>query len=126
MDPKFLSRSEVELLHAASLANHGGSVGVRDSGLVDSAIASARNAYFYGQDDLFDVAAAYAYHIAESQAYLDGNKRTAMLAAIVFLAANDVIISKNTDILYQAMIDIANHKLDKAGLAEIFRRLAQK
>jgi death-on-curing protein len=126
MDPKFLSRSEVELLHAASLANHGGSVGVRDSGLVDSEIASARNAYFYGQGDLFDVAAAYAYHLAEAQAYLDGNKRTAMLAAIVFLGANDVIISKNTDILYQAMIDIANHKLDKAGLAEIFRRLAQK
>lgn len=126
MDPKFLSRSEVELLHAASLANHGGSVGVRDSGLVDSAMASARNACFYGQGDLFDVAAASAYHIAEAQAYLDGNKRTAMLAAIVFLGANDVIISKNTDILYQAMIDSANHKLDKAGLAEIFRRLAAK
>lgn len=126
MDPKFLSRVEVDQLHAASLAGHGGIAGVRESGLVDSALASAQNTYWYGQGDLFDVAAAYAFHIAESQAFLDGNKRTAMLAAVVFLGSNGVLVPENSDLLYQAMIDIANHQLDKPGLAAIFRQLAGK
>jgi death on curing protein len=126
MEPKFLSRSEVDRLHAASLAEHGGTAGVRDSGLVDSALGSARNTYWYGKGDLFDVAAAYAYHIAEAQAYLDGNKRTAMLSAVVFLGVNGILVPQNTETLYQAMIDIANHQLDKPGLAAIFRRLAGK
>jgi death-on-curing protein len=126
MELKFLLRSEVNQLHAVSLAEHGGTAGVRDSGLVDSALAAAQNTYWYGQGDLFDVAAAYAYHIAEAQAFLDGNKRTAMLAAVVFLGSNGVLVPKNTETLYQAMIDIANHRLDKPGLAAIFRRLAGK
>jgi death on curing protein len=126
MEPKFLSRSEVDCLHAASLAEHGGTDGVRDSGLVDSALGSAQNTYWYGKGDLFDVAAAYAYHIAEAQAYLDGNKRTAMLSAVVFLGVNGILVPQNTETLYQAMIDIANHRLDKPGLAAIFRRLAGK
>jgi death-on-curing protein len=126
MDPKFLSRAEVDGLHTASLAEHGGTAGVRDSGLVDSAMASAQNTYWYAHGDLFDVAATYAYHIAEAQAYLDGNKRTAILSAVVFLGVNGILIPKNTETLHQAMIDIANHRLDKPGLAAIFRRLAGK
>lgn len=126
MEPQFLSRSEVDRLHAESLAKHGGTAGVRDSGLVDSALGSARNTYWYGKGDLFEVAAAYAYHIAEAQAYLDGNKRTAMLSAVVFLGVNGILVPQNTETLYQAMIDIANHRLDKPGLAAIFRRLAGK
>lgn len=89
-------------------------------------MASARNTYWYGHGDLYDVAAAYAYHIAEAQAYLDGNKRTAILSAVVFLGVNGILVLKNTETLYQAMIDIANHQLDKPGLAAIFRRLAGK
>ena len=99
---------------------------MRDSGLVDSALGSARNTYWYGKGDLFEVAAAYAYHIAEAQTYLDGNKRTAMLSAVVFLGVNGILVPQNTETLYQAMIDIANHRLDKPGLAAIFRRLAGK
>ena len=89
--PFFLSRAEVEDLHAESLKEHGGSEGVRDSGLVDSALAAAVNTYFYGYGDLFDIAAAYAYHLAESQAFLDGNKRTAVASALTFLEANGVV-----------------------------------
>jgi death on curing protein len=117
MEPKFLTLGEVEELHSVSLAEHGGMAGTRDSGLV-------QNTWWYGHGDLFDVAAAYAYHLAESQAFFDGNKRTAILAAIVFLAGNGEKIPRNDDTLYQAMIDIANHRLDKAGLAAVFRRLA--
>ncbi len=113
-------------MHALSLHEHGGMAGVRDPGMVESALASAQNTWWYGRGDLFDVAAAYAYHLAESQAFFDGNKRTAILAAIVFLAGNGVKIPRNDDMLYQAMIDIANRKLDKPGLAAVFRRLADK
>jgi len=74
---------------------------------------------------LYLVAAAYAFHIAESQAYLDGNKRTAAAAALAFLAKNGEPLLKDDGTIYQAMIAVANHQLDKAGLAEIFRRLAE-
>jgi death-on-curing protein len=125
-EPFFLSRSEVEDIHAQSLKEHGGSDGVRDSGLVDSALAAAVNTWFYRHGDLFDIAAAYAFHLAEAQAYLDGNKRTAIASALTFLDANGEYVAPDHDGLYQAMIDIANHRLDKPGLAEIFRRLARK
>lgn len=125
-EPLFLSRAEVDDLHAESLREHGGSEGVRDSGLVDSALAAAVNTFYYGYGDLFDIAAAYAYHLAEAQAFLDGNKRTAIASALTFLEANGVYRTPDQDELYRAMIDIANHRLDKPGLAAIFRRLAGK
>lgn len=76
-EPIFLLLDEVLRLHALSLAEHGGAEGTREPGLVDSALASAENTFHYGKGDLFDIAASYALHIAESQAFLDGNKRTA-------------------------------------------------
>ena len=89
-------------------------------------MAAAINTHYYGYGDLFDIAAAYAFHLAESQAFLDGNKRTAIASALTFLDGNGVYRTPDQAELYQAMIDIANHKLDKPGLAAIFRRLAGK
>ena len=82
----FLSLDEVHAIHARSLAEHGGSAGIRDSGLIESALASAKNTFHYANGDVFDVAASYAFHLAESQAFIDGNKRTGVVAAMVFLA----------------------------------------
>ena len=112
-------------LHGEALARFGGTSGVRDSGLIDSALASARNTYLYGGGDEFDIAAAYAFHLAEAQGYLDGNKRTAVLAALTFLAGNRSYRTPDQEVLYDAMIAIAEKRLNKAGLAEIFRRLAE-
>ncbi len=84
------------------------------------------NTWFYGRGDLYDVAAAYAFHIAEAQAFIDGNKRTAVAAALSFLGKNGEPVLEDDGSIYQAMIDIANHRLDKPGLAAIFRRLAGK
>lgn len=84
------------------------------------------NTWFYGRGDLYDVAAAYAFHIAEAQAFIDGNKRTAVSAALSFLGKNGEPVLEDDGSIYQAMIDIANHRLDKPGLAAIFRRLAGK
>lgn len=95
---------------------------MRDSGAVESALASAQNTWYYGRGDLYDIAAAYAFHIAESQALLDGNKRTAISTAIAFLTANDCEDNGDDVVLYEAMIAIAKRQLDKAGLAELLRK----
>jgi len=125
-EPIFLTLDEVNRIHARSLAEHGGSEGTRDPGLVESAQASAKNIFYYENGDLFDVAASYAFHLAESQAFVDGNKRTAVVAALVFLARNGVYARPSTWELYSAMIDVAEKKKTKADLAEIFRKRANE
>jgi death-on-curing protein len=125
-EPKFLSLAEVLYLHDESLARFGGSAGIREPGLVESALGSAQNAFWYGHGNLFDVAAAYAFHRAESQAFVDGNKRTAASAAIAFLRVNGVKFPKDDGSVYAAMIEIANKRLDKAGLAGVLRQLTEK
>jgi death on curing protein len=92
--------------------------------LVESALASAENTFCYGNGDMFDVAAAYAFHIAEAQAFIDGNKPTAVAAAMVFLAINGTYAQPPTVELHQAMIDVANKRKGKQDLADIFRRTA--
>ncbi len=124
--PFFLTRSQIDQLHDLSLAQYGGQAGVRESGLVDSALASAQNTFHYGGGDLFDIAAAYAFHIAEAQAFNDGNKRTAMGAALIFIELNLGSQTPTEDELYDAMIDIAKKQLTKAGLAELFRSAAKR
>ena len=124
--PDFLTLDEVYRIHARSLADHGGSEGVRDAGLIESALASVQNTFYYANGDLFDVAASYAFHLAESQAFIDGNKRTAVTSALVFLAMNGVYVKPPTWELYSAMIDIAEKKKTKTDLAEIFRKCANE
>jgi death-on-curing protein len=124
-EPEFLTPAIIEQLHADSLALFGGSEGVRDRGLVESALASARNTYLYGSGDLFDIAATYAFHIAEAQAFLDGNKRTAVAAALTFLKGNDAILRIDDLAIYDAMIAIAEKRMTKVDLAELFRKHTQ-
>jgi death-on-curing protein len=124
-EPVFLTFEQIQRLQAASLERFGDLAGLREPGLVESALASAQNTWFYGYGDLFDIAAAYAYHLAESEAFLDGNKRTAIGAALTFLRLNGVTIPANEDVLYDAMIAVAEKRMDKTGLAALFRRLAE-
>jgi len=125
-EPIFLTLDEVLLIHARSLAEHGGSEGTRDPGLVESALAAARNTFHYANGDWFDVAASYAFHLAEAQAFLDGNKRTGVAAAMIFLARNGVYAQPARWELYTTMIDVAKKTKTKADLAEVFRKCAQK
>lgn len=122
-EPRFLTLDEVMLIHKRSLMEHGGSSGIRDPGGLDSAVHQPKNDFYYGHADEFGIAAAYAFHIAEAQAFLDGNKRTALGCAIAFLKTQGIRGRADQDRIYQAMIDIANHVLDKAGLASLFREL---
>jgi death-on-curing protein len=125
-EPRFLTFDEVLYLHDESLVRFGGSSGIRDKGRVESALGAAENTYWYGRGGEFEIAAASACHLAESPAFLDGNKRTGAAAAIMFLTLNGVIFPMDDGSVYRAMIEIANRKLDKQGLATVLRVLAGK
>lgn len=87
-------------------------------------MASAQNTFLYGGGDDFEVAAAYAFHLTEAQAYLDGNKRVGIMAALTFLAMQGHRRERSIEVqeqLYAAMIAIATHDLDKPGLAALLR-----
>ena len=122
-EPLFITRERVDVLHQRSLEEHGGQDGIRNEHGLESALAQPMNMLVYGQGDLFDLAAAYAYHLAENQPFIDGNKRTAITTALAFLELNGTSTSAITNAqLYDAMIGIAEKRLDKAGLAAVFRR----
>ena len=95
-------------------------------GALEAAIAQPQATFDgeYLHGDLFSMAAAYAFHIGQAQAFLDGNKRTGLLAAIVFLDSNGFRIPEQEDILYLAMIEIAERKMTKMQLANLLRELA--
>jgi death on curing protein len=121
-EPVFLSREAVDLIHRASLAAFGGADGVRDENALESALAQPTQEHFHRQSDLFTIAAAYAFHLAQNQPYIDGNKRTGLLSALNFLAENGIVADQPVDEFYDAMIGIAEKRIDKTGLAAIFRR----
>ena len=118
-EPHFLSVADVEVLHQRSIARYGGTLGLRDRGGLEAAVNQPRNTFHYGHGDLFDIAAAYAFHIAESQSFLDGNKRTAVAATFVFLELNGVVVAVEWTRIYDAMIAIAERRMSKAELAAL-------
>jgi death-on-curing protein len=126
IEPLFLTVEDVEEIHSESLARFSGSPGIRDRGLLESAVATPQVGFggAYLHPSLFDMAAAYAFHIAENQPFVDGNKRAALGAALVFLRLNDIDVDDPEERLYEVMIAIATHQLDKTGLAALLRELA--
>jgi death-on-curing protein len=122
LDPEFLEVDDVFELHADSIARYGGDPGVRDQGLIESAVAAPRQSFGgqYLHKTIFEMAAAYAFHLAENQGFVDGNKRAGLAAATAFLAMNGYDLVERDDRLYTAMIAISSKTLDKAGLAQVF------
>ena len=124
-EPTFLTLAEVIVLHERSLARYGGSSGLRDAGGFEAAVEQPKNTFFYGAGDLFDVAAAYAFHIAQAQACLDGNKRTGVAAALVFLRLSGVAAIYDQWKIHEHMIAIAERRSGKAELAGFLRAVAR-
>ena len=85
---RWISKRALLLLHDESLAEHGGASGIRDEGLLESALARPENLAAYGEPDIAALAAAYAYGLAKNHPFIDGNKRAAFLGAGLFLALN--------------------------------------
>ncbi|MEZ4859877.1 MAG: type II toxin-antitoxin system death-on-curing family toxin [Caldilineaceae bacterium] len=88
LPPRWLSKAQVLYIHETAIKRYGGSFGLRDEGLLESALARAENYYAYGELDLFLLAATYAEGIARNHPFIDGNKRTAYTAAGLFLHVN--------------------------------------
>ncbi|MCC6329344.1 MAG: type II toxin-antitoxin system death-on-curing family toxin [Acidobacteria bacterium] len=125
IEPTFLALDEVLRIHEEQLDAFGGIHGIRDRSLLESAVMTPQASFGgeYLHNDLFEMAAAYAFHIAENQPFLDGNKRTALVSALTFLDLNGYVVLDPTGSLYSIMIDIANRTADKYDLAELLRSL---
>lgn len=119
----YLNKEIVLEIHKLQIEEHGGDGGVRDHNGLESAIAQPQ-ASFDDEDlhpTVFDKAAAYAFYIAEAQALVDGNKRTALASALTFLALNGYEIPDDQPNFYDAMIGIGTHKFDKEDISNLFR-----
>src|SRR4030042_2581970 len=125
--PEFLTLAEVIAIHQDQINNYGGESGIRDLLLLNSAIAVPQSTFDrkFLHEDLFDMAAAYAYHICQNHPFIDGNKRVALVSALVFLDLNDIDINDLNNYLYNAMMDITSGKMSKKDLANIFRKLSK-
>ena len=119
--PVFLTQKQVKQLHKEIIERFGGHHGIRDTALFEGAISHAYQVYHYTQRDLFDIASAYAYHIA--QACFDGNKRTGVAAALLFLELNGIPTSFNSLPLYEAMMAVAEKRMTRINLARLLREL---
>ena len=111
----------VGAIHKSQIARHGGLDGVRDQGLIESALARPQNLAAYGEPDAADLAAAYACGIAKNHGFLDGNKRTALVVALLFLAINGFETTVNQVEVVRLMEAVADGTTDEPGAAEWFR-----
>ena len=126
--PRFLTLSEVLLILQNQIKLYGGLFGIRDMSLLSSALAMPKST-FSGQflhKDLFEQAAAYAYHICQNHPFIDGNKRVALASALIFLDLNGIELCDPNEDLYTLMISVANGDTNKIEIAKRFKSLSKK
>ena len=126
MNWHWINKQALLLLHDESLAEHGGAAGLRDEGLLDSALARPLNLNAYGTPDFADLAASYAIGLAKNHAFVDGNKRAAFLAAGLFLHLNGYRLSVSQADATLTMLAVAAGEMDEAGFADWLRRNCRK
>ena len=123
MEPVFLTLDEVVAIHRDQIARYGGAEGVRDWGLLQSAVAMPA-ATFGGRflhSDLCEMAAAYLFHIVQNHPFIDGNKRVGAVAAYVFLALNDVRLTADQDAYADLVLSVARGETPKSAIAEFLQ-----
>ena len=126
MTARFLSTEEVLALHAQQIRLFGGAAGVRDLGLLESAVGSAA-ATFEGaflNQTLFDMAAAYLYGICRNHPFVDGNKRAASATALVFLLLNGIWIEADGAKFYEIVIGVAEGTVEKSVIRSFLEKHA--
>lgn len=122
MSWRWIDKRLLTLLHDESLAEHGGAAGLRDEGLLDSALTRPLNLVAYGEPDLAELAAAYGVGLAKNHAFVDGNKRPAFLAVGLFLRLNGHRLNATPAAATIAMMDVAAGALNEADFATWIRR----
>ena len=118
----WIERSVVLAAHDEQLAEHGGNPGIRDAGLLESALARPLNLAAYGKPDVCDLAAAYALGLAKNHPFIDGNKRTAFVALELFLALNGRELTADDAQCVVTMLAVAAGTMTEAILADWIRR----
>ena len=108
-------------MHAEQLRLHGGAAGVRDEGMLDSALNRPLQKQAYREPDLCQLAAAYLFGMAKNHPFVDGNKRTALAAADLFLYFNGLDLEADHDDLFQLVLKVASGEIDEDGAAAFFR-----
>lgn len=119
---KWIAHRTILAIHNDQLAEHGGKAGIRDEGLLDSALARPEMKAHYGETDLPLLAAAYAYGIARNHPFIDGNKRTAYVAMELFLAKNGLVLTADDEDAVTTYLRLAAGDLSEEDLAEWIRR----
>jgi death on curing protein len=122
MSWRWIEKRLLLLLHDESLAEHGGASGLRDEGLLDSALARPLNLVAYGEPDFADLAATYAHGLAKNHPFVDGNKRAAFLAAGLFLALNGKRLSASQADATLAVFGLAAGEIDEEAFADWIRK----
>jgi death-on-curing protein len=123
-DPLFLTLDEVLGIHADQIRRYGGRSGLRDLGLLQSALAIPETT-FEGEflhGTVFEMAAAYLFHLARNHPFVDGNKRTALMSTLVFLGLNGHRLDAEPESLYELVDGVAAGSLDKAEASVFLRR----
>jgi len=120
---KFISRKAIEELHRIQIQRFGGLLGLRDEGLLESAIARPLQKANYGCDDAIELSAAYLFGLGRNHAFLDGNKRIAIVACGVFLLKNGFELETNDARLYEFVIGVAAGEIDENAAARFIRDL---
>lgn len=128
MPPLFLGLDEGLEIHRDQIDRYGGSAGVRDMGLLESALAMPEAGFGdqYLHTDLFEMAAAYLFHIVRNHPFVDGNKRVSVMAAFTFLELNGLTLRAPGRALEKVVLSVAEGKTGKAALAEFFRKHTRK
>jgi death-on-curing protein len=120
-EPIWLDAKEAIAIHDRQLAEHGGGTGIRDIGLLESALGRPVNQWHYGEDDPAALAAAYAFGVARNHPFIDGNKRTAWIAARLFLVINGHVLSFDAADAIRTVLALASGELSEDELASWFR-----
>jgi death-on-curing protein len=123
---EFLTVEDVLEIHESQLERFGGGAGLRDVGLLESAVAQPQASFGgeYVHGDIFEMAAAYLLHIVNNHAFVDGNKRTGLLAALVFLDTNGVSLPEESELLYELTMGVAEGRIPKSEVVDRLRELA--
>ena len=124
----FLTLAEIVEIHTDQIQRYGGSEGIRDMSLLSSAVATPYASFSdrFLHTNIYEMAAAYAFHICQNHPFIDGNKRTALASALVFLELNGISVSDPGGKLYDAVIAIANGEMNKNEFAKILKDLKEK
>ncbi|MCB9586148.1 MAG: type II toxin-antitoxin system death-on-curing family toxin [Polyangiaceae bacterium] len=124
---EFLTVEVVLALHQRQLERFGGGAGVRDRGLLESAVAQPQTSFggTYAHEGLFAMAAAYLFHIVSNHPFVDGNKRVGLLAAQVFLDVNGVTLDHDSEAFYALTMGVAEGRIEKSAVVAELERIAK-